>query len=67
MFHIHIYKTVYGIDDIAVYQECRCGKRRYVQYGQNVTKPNVDWLGRIETSNGPKEPPLDPFNIYNRN
>lgn len=52
MIHpFHWWKTKYGFDDVAVYQECRlCEKRRYVQYPTDmlIDRVNVKWLAKEE-------------------
>jgi hypothetical protein len=70
MFHIHKYNVIYGFEDVATYQQCRCGKRRYVQYGTNVEPVNEHWLKTGEISDESKSriprPPHDPFLITRR-
>jgi hypothetical protein len=65
MFHIHIYRARYGFDDVAVYQQCRCGKRRYVQYASavDVTPVNAAWIkgGTVYENSNIKAPRHDPF------
>jgi hypothetical protein len=63
MFHIHWFETKYGMEDKAVYQACRCGKRRYIQYDVNIIPVNETWLktGNISDFHHPLEPRHDPF------
>lgn len=64
----HSWVTKYGWDSIAVYQECKCGKRRYIQFASNVPvlPVNTGWLQQgdhsmdAEEVNAPQSP-HDPF------
>mgnify|MGYP001572884236 CR=1 FL=1 len=65
MIHLfHNWKTIHGIEDLAAYQVCGCGKRRYVQYSDNCLPVDDNWLKTGQTTaskSAPPEPRHDPF------